>query len=364
MFERGEQIVEIARRRLRPRLLRQGQTPGFLARGLDRAGDLAIAAVERQDAVSRRHPEDIDEIVRLIGVERRVPPTLRSWPTNTRGVLKSTLGKAPRPLRSRSARGVVTDTGAAAKGRGQGLSQSPAERSSCAFIACISSGSPALRRWPRQSARAADADHPAVVELYQSQGCNSCPPAIANLNALASRPDVLALTFAVDYWDYLGWKDTFAKHKFTERQWQYAHALGHSDVFTPQVVVNGAVDGVGTGSGEIEGLIASAPSAGRAPDAHIVKGTTDASPPLPRRCARPTSGWRSTIPKQSTCPSGAARTRATPSPIAMSCVTWCWPAHGMAAPRPSRCRRPRKVCFVRSWCKPLGTGPILLAIRG
>ena len=123
-----------------------------------------------------------------------------------------------------------------------------------------------------QGAKAADAERPAVIELFQSQGCNSCPPAIANLNALASRPDILALTFAVDYWDYLGWKDTFAKHKFTERQWQYAHTLGHSDVFTPQVVVNGRVDGVGTASGEIESLIASAPAATPAPEAHIANG--------------------------------------------------------------------------------------------
>jgi hypothetical protein len=105
------------------------------------------------------------------------------------------------------------------------------------------------------AARAADAAQLAVVELFQSQGCNSCPPAIANLNALASRPDVLALTYAVDYWDYLGWKDTFAKHKFTERQYAYAHALGRTDVFTPEVVVNGRTDGVGVGKGEIEGLI-------------------------------------------------------------------------------------------------------------
>jgi hypothetical protein len=60
-------------------------------------------------------------------------------------------------------------------------------------------------------AAANDAAHPTVVELYQSQGCSSCPPAIANINLLADRPDVLALTFAVTYWDQLGWKDTFAR---------------------------------------------------------------------------------------------------------------------------------------------------------
>lgn len=83
-----------------------------------------------------------------------------------------------------------------------------------------------------------NAQHPTVVELFQSQGCSSCPPAIANLNAIADRPDVLALTFAVTYWDQLGWKDTFAKPEFTERERQYAHA-GTSAFATPQTVING-----------------------------------------------------------------------------------------------------------------------------
>jgi hypothetical protein len=87
--------------------------------------------------------------------------------------------------------------------------------------------------------RAADVSHPVVVELFQSQGCSSCPPANANVNALSARADVLALSFAVTYWDRLGWKDTFAKAQFTERQWQYARAMRQQDVYTPQVVVNG-----------------------------------------------------------------------------------------------------------------------------
>ena len=74
-----------------------------------------------------------------------------------------------------------------------------------------------------QSSTAIDTANPAVVELYQSQGCSSCPPADAVLNALADRPDVLALSFAVTYWDQLGWKDTFADPAFTQRQWDYAH---------------------------------------------------------------------------------------------------------------------------------------------
>jgi hypothetical protein len=105
------------------------------------------------------------------------------------------------------------------------------------------------------SARAADARHPAVVELFTSQGCSSCPPANANFGALADRPDVLALSFGVTYWDQLGWKDIFAQPAFTARQYDYARGLGHSNVFTPQVVVNGRVDGDGIAPGAIEGLI-------------------------------------------------------------------------------------------------------------
>jgi hypothetical protein len=103
---------------------------------------------------------------------------------------------------------------------------------------------------------AADAGHPVVVELFQSQGCSSCPPANARVLAIADRPDVLALSWEVTYWDYLGWKDTFGSHAFTQRQYDYAQSLGHDGVFTPQVVVNGRVDGVGSGEGELADLIA------------------------------------------------------------------------------------------------------------
>lgn len=100
-----------------------------------------------------------------------------------------------------------------------------------------------------------DAAHPTVVELYQSQGCSSCPPAIANLNALADRPDLLTLTFAVTYWDQLGWKDTFASDAQTARQWDYARAVHHDQVWTPQVVVDGRTDVVGAQHGQIEGAL-------------------------------------------------------------------------------------------------------------
>ena len=105
------------------------------------------------------------------------------------------------------------------------------------------------------SALAADAQHPAVVELFQSQGCSSCPPANANLIVLSQRPDILALSFGVTYWDQLGWKDTFASPQYTARQWDYAHALHHSQVWTPQMVVNGRADVVGADKADIDAVI-------------------------------------------------------------------------------------------------------------
>ncbi len=91
-----------------------------------------------------------------------------------------------------------------------------------------------------------------VVELFTSQGCSSCPPANANLATLAGRADVLALSFGVTYWDDLGWKDTFASKAYTDRQWDYARGLRHPNVFTPQIVINGRKDVVGTTLGEID----------------------------------------------------------------------------------------------------------------
>jgi hypothetical protein len=95
-----------------------------------------------------------------------------------------------------------------------------------------------------------------VVELFTSQGCSSCPPANANLEKLKDRPDVLALSFAVTYWDRLGWKDTFGKAEFTERQRAYVAPLGNRSPYTPQMVVNGRADVVGHDLREVDALIA------------------------------------------------------------------------------------------------------------
>ncbi|MEP6899149.1 MAG: DUF1223 domain-containing protein [Rhodanobacter sp.] len=97
-----------------------------------------------------------------------------------------------------------------------------------------------------------------VVELFQSQGCSSCPPAEANLNAIAGQPGILALSFGVTYWDSLGWKDTFATAAYTDRQWAYAHHRGRDNVWTPQVYVDGHADLVGTDRAQLDQVIAHA----------------------------------------------------------------------------------------------------------
>jgi hypothetical protein len=116
---------------------------------------------------------------------------------------------------------------------------------------------------------AADSAHPTIVEIFQSQGCSSCPPANANVIALSDRPDLLTLSFGVTYWDQRGWKDTFASPQFTERQWDYARALHRTEVFTPQVVVGGRADVVGNDRGELEALIRRVAPEMRGPDVRI-----------------------------------------------------------------------------------------------
>jgi hypothetical protein len=119
----------------------------------------------------------------------------------------------------------------------------------------VAVGALGLLAVPSSAVLAGDAAHPTVIELFQSQGCSSCPPAEANVGAVSDRSDVLALAFEVDYWDRLGWKDTFSKHAWTERQYAYARALARDGVYTPQVVVNGRVEGDGLEPGALAGLM-------------------------------------------------------------------------------------------------------------
>jgi hypothetical protein len=102
----------------------------------------------------------------------------------------------------------------------------------------------------------AQAEPRAVIELFTSQGCSSCPPADQLLGQLTADPSLVAVSVPVDYWDYLGWKDTLAEPRNTARQKAYAHARGDGQVYTPQVVVNGTLHALGSDKAAIELAIA------------------------------------------------------------------------------------------------------------
>jgi hypothetical protein len=98
----------------------------------------------------------------------------------------------------------------------------------------------------------AHADPRAVVELFTSQGCSSCPPADRIIGELANDPSVIALSMPIDYWDYLGWKDTLADSRFSARQKAYSQMRGDREVYTPQVIVNGSAHVIGSDRAGIE----------------------------------------------------------------------------------------------------------------
>ena len=154
---------------------------------------------------------------------------------------------------------------------------------SCGNAADKGGGSAAAQAFPAFPSDA-DAAHPAVVELYESQGCSSCPPANANVNAIAGRPDILALNFAVTYWDQLGWKDSFAKPEFTARQWDFARAAGRGQVATPQVIVNGRGAVVGSNAAQLATAIrtnargSDGPAIGREGGKIVIGGSAAAKP--------------------------------------------------------------------------------------
>jgi hypothetical protein len=106
------------------------------------------------------------------------------------------------------------------------------------------------------SRRVLAASPPVVVELFTSQGCNSCPPADAYLADLARQPGILALAYHIDYWDQLGWRDPFSSAAATARQRAYAQALGLRTIYTPQMVINGRVDAVGSDRQQVAAAIA------------------------------------------------------------------------------------------------------------
>ena len=98
----------------------------------------------------------------------------------------------------------------------------------------------------------------AVLELFTSQGCSSCPQADAMLDEMGRRPDVITLAYHVDYWDYIGWADTFGAKENSRRQRDYAAAWGSSRIFTPQLVVNGECGVVGNKRDKVDAALSTA----------------------------------------------------------------------------------------------------------
>ena len=117
--------------------------------------------------------------------------------------------------------------------------------------------------------------HPQVIELFQSQGCSSCPPANTILNAMADRKDLITLSFSVTYWDYLGWKDSFATPQFTQRQYDYAKGLKRNGVQTPQMVINGRGAITGMRQAEVDAGLKSFARSGPEPEIAVVDGKLD-----------------------------------------------------------------------------------------
>lgn len=111
----------------------------------------------------------------------------------------------------------------------------PAAAVLAASVAAGSSAQPSNPAAPRGDVPA----EPVVVELFTAQGCAGCPDANTRIEALADTPGVIALTYAVDYWDYLGWADTFARPEFAQRQRAYSRPLKLRAIGTPQIVIDG-----------------------------------------------------------------------------------------------------------------------------
>lgn len=109
---------------------------------------------------------------------------------------------------------------------------------------------------PPLAAEPAIAQVRGVVEMFTSQGCSSCPPADKVLTGMSGTKDLITLSFPVDYWDYIGWKDTFAQHAFTLRQKAYANTRHDDNVYTPQAVIDGVGQTIGSNAADVRAKLA------------------------------------------------------------------------------------------------------------
>jgi len=129
----------------------------------------------------------------------------------------------------------------------------PSAAGALALLALMGSALPGMAESPKGAAQGT-----AVLELFTSQGCSSCPPADALLAELGKRPGLFALSYSVDYWNYLGWHDTLSSPANSERQREYARMRGDGKVYTPQIVVDGLIHVNGSNEAAIEAAVRSA----------------------------------------------------------------------------------------------------------
>ncbi|HEY7688718.1 MAG TPA: DUF1223 domain-containing protein [Dongiaceae bacterium] len=154
---------------------------------------------------------------------------------------------------------------------------------------------------------------PVLVELFTSQGCSSCPPADLYLGELAQRTDVVALAFHVDYWDYIGWRDKFAKPEYTKRQKDYVDALEVRMVYTPQMVVDGRFEAVGTDHQDVETSINAAAMIAKQPIAlSEAEGKLRVTVPAAEiDLAKPASLWLAVFARRRETPVGRGENAGT-----------------------------------------------------
>ena len=174
------------------------------------------------------------------------------------------------------------------------------------------------------AAQTAHAEPRAVVELFTSQGCSSCPAADKLLSELKSDPSLITLSLPIDYWDYLGWKDTLASPGHTARQKAYSRMRGDREVYTPQVVVNGVAQVLGSNREDIEKAVAEIRSKSQALSVPVISCSAKTASPCtspPNRMTRSRPVKSGCVPSAERCrsASAAARTTAAPSPTPM----WC-----------------------------------------
>ena len=196
---------------------------------------------------------------------------------------------------------------------------------------------------------------PVVVELFTAQGCSACPQADALLQELAGRKNVLALTFPVDVWDYLGWADTLAKPEFAARQKAYVARFKLRELYTPEMVVDGRRETLGFDREKVQALVDAAARARPAgPRVRFSPGATRATvgEGAAQPGAGPRSGWSATIRPSARSRSRPARTRARPWSSRMWRARSCGWEAGAAAPAATAYPAPRRrACSLWSSCR-------------